>query len=176
MIDTAQAPPVLKKEPVKGPAPSSRGLHTLVHVENALYLYGGAPQSGPMLGDLWRLDLDNMQWQELQPAGPQPHVRCSAAAAAVADGRILFFGGAFYGSSGGLEMLQDVFLYDSASNTWMTPDEQALESAEGGSGGKAPAGRNAAVMVPLGKQLLLYGGWQAFNETYNDSYIVSVEV
>lgn len=173
VLDTSALPTSLSKVPVKGPAPSSRGLHSVVHVNNALYLFGGAPQNGPMLGDLWKLDLHSLQWQQLNPAGPSPHVRCSTAAG-VHGSSIFYFGGAFYGASGGLEMLQDAFLYDTASNTWLIPDVQPLQSAAGHGATALPSGRNAAVMVPLGDQLLLHGGWRAFVESYNDTYLVTV--
>lgn len=176
VIDTASNPPTLSKVPVKGPAPSSRGLQSVMHVNNALYLFGGAPQSGPMLDDLWKLDLQSMQWQRLKPGGPQPHVRCSTAAGVVGS-NIVYFGGAFYGPSGGLEMLQDVFVYDTVNDTWGVPDVQPLVLDDGSSSDSAtlPPGRNAAVMVALGRQLLLHGGWRAFVETYNDSYLVNVD-
>jgi hypothetical protein len=44
-----------------------------------------------------------------------------------------------------------------------------------------PPARNAAVMVPLpqrgggGPQLLLHGGWRAFVETYDDTYMVQLQ-
>eukprot|EP00878_Enallax_costatus_P003843 GHUV01004059.1.p1 GENE.GHUV01004059.1~~GHUV01004059.1.p1 ORF type:complete len:362 (+),score=97.55 GHUV01004059.1:149-1234(+) len=175
VIDTAANSPTLNKVPVKGPAPSSRGLHSVVHIHNALYLFGGAPQSGPMLGDLWKLDLQSMQWQQLQPGGPSPHVRCSTAAGVVGS-NVFYFGGAFYGSSGGLEMLQDAFVYDTVNNTWVVPNVHPIVLADGSTtSATLPAGRNAAVMVPLGQQLLLHAGWRAFVETYNDSYLVTVD-
>lgn len=175
VLDTAAKPASLSKVPVKGPAPSSRGLHSMVHVNNALYLFGGAPQNGSMLGDLWKLDLDSMQWQQLNPAGPSPHVRCSTAAGVVGNS-IFYFGGAFYGASGGLEMLQDAFLYDTVSNSWVVPDVKPLKSASAEQAARSlPVGRNAAVMVALGLQLLLHAGWRAFVETYNDTYLVTVE-
>jgi hypothetical protein len=167
VLHTDSSPPKLEKVPVKGPAPSSRGLHSVVKVGNALYLYGGAPQKGPMLDDLWKLDLGSLQWQQLQPSGQTPHARCSPAAAA-AGKYILYFGGAFYGPSGGLEMLGDVVLYDTEANSWVVPELAA--------GADVPAPRNAAVMVPLaGGQLLLPGGWRAFVETYNDSYLIGLK-
>lgn len=172
-LHTDSSPPRLEKVPVNGPGPASRGLHSVVKLGRALYLYGGAPQKGPMMDDLWKLELDSMQWQQLQPAGVTPHARCSPAAAAVGK-YILYFGGAFYGASGGLEMLGDVHLYDTESNSWVKDVQLAA-------GATAPAARNAAVMVPLPSrgygrpQLLLSGGWRAFVETYNDSYLVEVE-
>lgn len=176
-LHTDSSPPRIEKVSVKGPAPSSRGLHTVLKAGNALYLYGGAPQKGPMLDDLWRLDLTTMQWTQLQPKGQTPHARCSPAAAVV--GRYLvYFGGAFYGASGGLEMLQDVQLYDIEANSWVVPE---VAAADGSSNAELPAARNAAVMVPLseqgsggGPQLLLAGGWRAFVQTFNDTFLVQL--
>lgn len=170
-LHTDSSPPRLEKLPVKGPGPSSRGLHSVVKVGNAMYLYGGAPQKGAMLDDLWKLDLSSMQWQQLQPSGQKPHARCSPAAGAVGK-YILYSGGAFYGASGGLEMLGDVQLYDTEANSWI--------AAELAAGPDLPAARNAAVMVPLPDkgeqgQLLLAGGWRAFVETFNDTFVVNVQ-
>jgi N-acetylneuraminic acid mutarotase len=124
-----------------------------------------------MLDDLYRLDLSTMAWERLTPGGTTPHARCSSAFAAVPGARILYFGGAFYGASGGLEMLGDAHVYDTQANAWLVP---AVE-------GNLPAARNAGVMVPLpqrqagdGAKLLLSGGWKAFVETFNDSFLVQL--
>lgn len=109
--------------------------------------------------------------------------------AAVGD-KVLVFGGAFYGASGGLEMLQDAYVLDTATGSWVVPETLPLQSSSSttSSGAAAggpvglPSGRNAAVMVPLGvgegaavqPQLLLQGGWKAFVETYNDTYLVAL--
>jgi hypothetical protein len=75
-----------------------RGLHSVTAVGSELYLFGGAPQRGPMLGDLWRLDTATrpLRWQRLAPAGPAPAPRCSHAAAALGH-LIVILGGAYYG-------------------------------------------------------------------------------
>ena len=49
VLHTATSSPVLEKVPVAGPGPSSRGLHSMVALGTSLYLYGGAPQQGPMV-------------------------------------------------------------------------------------------------------------------------------
>ncbi len=46
-----------------------------VDAAHALYVYGGAPQSGPMHGDLWTLSTGTWTWQELKPQGRVPEVR-----------------------------------------------------------------------------------------------------
>ena len=122
------------------------------------------------MGDLWCLDLDTLKWKELHPE-TTPHVRCSIAAGAVDNDHILCFGGAFYGSSGGLEMLGDVLLFDASKGQWVTPSVE----------GMLPSARNAAAAVVLegssgqGKEeLLVYGGWRAFQESYNDTHIFKI--
>ena len=64
-------------------------------------LFGGAPKSGPMLGDLWALrglqgpDQASLRWEEVDPEGQAPHVRCSQGAATVGSDTF-FFGGSYY--------------------------------------------------------------------------------
>lgn len=76
-------------------SPASRGLHSLTAAaaaprpplpqqqatavgdiggEPAMYLYGGAPQSGLMYDDLWILNLESITWRQLTPEGPSPQV------------------------------------------------------------------------------------------------------
>lgn len=76
-----------------------RGLQSLTAVDDVLYLYGGAPQKGPMLADLWALDTKTRQWKQLHPKpaanGWKPHARCSHGAAAM-NGRLFFLAGSYY--------------------------------------------------------------------------------
>lgn len=77
-----------------------RGLHSLTAVATGrMFLFGGAPKEGPMLGDLWSLSMpdgnSSAAWAELDPDGKAPHVRCSQAAAAVGND-IFYVGGSYY--------------------------------------------------------------------------------
>lgn len=46
------------------------GLHSVTATDSGrLVLFAGAPKSGPMLGDLWSLDLASSAWEELDPDG-----------------------------------------------------------------------------------------------------------
>lgn len=121
LLDTATEPATLQRLPVQpdtstsGTAadggrdlpgcPPSRGLHSCTAVGDTLYIFGGAPQKGPMLDDLWALDLGpllqrmrqgggggvqgaecgRLQWRRLQPPGEAPEARASHAAVAVGD-------------------------------------------------------------------------------------------
>ena len=50
--------------------PRCRGLHSLTKTAaGRLVLFAGAPNSGPMLGDLWALDPASGAWAELDPDG-----------------------------------------------------------------------------------------------------------
>ena len=66
-------------------------------VDGTAYVFGGASKEGKMMGDCWKLDLTKSKkaWEELEPSGRSPHVRCSHAAAAVGD-KLVFFGGSYY--------------------------------------------------------------------------------
>jgi hypothetical protein len=52
-LDVSTSPPTLARRPTvadaKAGAPSARGLHSVTRVGDALYLFGGAPQSGAMV-------------------------------------------------------------------------------------------------------------------------------
>lgn len=172
VLHTTMSPCVLQRVPTRGSTkPSSRGLHTVTAVGEKLYLFGGAPKSGAMLGDLWCLDLPSMTWVQLHPSGPAPQPRCAHVAAA-AGTKIIFFGGARYKDAGpGLEVLGDWFCYDTLADSWELPqvDSQATSSK--------PCPRNASALVPCHdtNTLLLFGGWKAFVESYHDSYLVTVK-
>lgn len=40
--------------------------------------------------------------------------------------------------------------------------------------GAGPSPRNAATLTAVGSQLMLYGGWNPFVQSYNDTYIMDV--
>jgi hypothetical protein len=154
-----------------------------------LLVFGGAPQKGPMFGDLWALDGDflgdgPLQWTRLWAGGgaeegegqgteAAPHVRCSHVAADV-DGGLLVLGGSYYTPQGSLCPLDDAWWFDASAGggTWR-------RVALGGGDARPPAARNAAVLAPLPsadptrrRRFLYHGGWRPFVETYDDSWIL----
>jgi hypothetical protein len=54
-------------------------------------------------------------------------------------------------------MLGDVVVYETATNTWEWPRI-----------GAGPPARNAHVMAAVGSELVVVGGWKAFEKTYSD--------
>ncbi|KAK9822770.1 hypothetical protein WJX74_006897 [Apatococcus lobatus] len=174
VLDVAEpAKPLLATTPVKpdpqSGSPSSRGLHSLTAVGGVLYLYGGAPQKGPMVGDLWALNTSSMQWNLLHPEpaanGWTPHPRCSHGAAAL-DGRIYFLAGSYYKDDGsGLQPTSELFAYNVSSNQW------ELFQANDSASNQPFKARNAHIFSTCGSDLLAHGGWDPFKRTYNDTFV-----
>ncbi len=124
-----------------------------------------------------------LTWKHLHPEGPTPHARCSHVAGALAGAApsLLVLGGSYYADGGGLVPLGDAAVLElggadgtgaaAAGARWVAPVVE----------GSAPRPRNAATLVPLPPagaergRFLYHGGWKAFKETYNDTYIVVVE-
>lgn len=151
--------------------PPSRGLQSLTLVGGRrLLVFGGAPQKGGMLGDLWALDGDfsaagvgdeggssssgsspPLQWTRLwagasdEQGGDGPHVRCSHVAADVRGG-LFVLGGSYYTEQGSLCPLDDAWWFDvEGGKGW----QRVALASGGGDSGSPPAARNAAVLAPL---------------------------
>ena len=72
---------------------------------------------------------------------------------------------AVYREGGGLQPLGDTFVLDTASGRWCWPEH---------SGGNFPQPRNAATMDFANGRLVMYGGWEAFVATYNDTWLLRI--
>lgn len=154
----------VSKMAIAGPSgsPALRGLHSMTAVDGNLYIYAGAPKEGGMLGDIWEVDLANQTWKELDPDGQVPHVRCSHAAAATGK-NIICFGGSYYKDTGGLQPLNDLFMYDPRAGLWKWPAKEV----------SSPRPRNAHSLTPLQNgRLLMHGGWDPFKLSYNDTFLL----
>lgn len=80
-------------EEARPPAPA-RQLYALATLADQAYVFGGADIDKAFLGDLWRLDVPSLGWNELTPAGDGPSARSGATMLADGKrGRILLFGG-----------------------------------------------------------------------------------
>lgn len=167
-LGTASQPVTLRTLPVLPDAahgtPPSRGLHSMTAIQGKLYIFGGAPQRGPMLDDLWVLDTGTLplRWRRIEAQAPWPQARCSQAAAAVGS-KIVMIGGSYYREEGGLQPLDDAWVFDTEEERW---EEPVIT-------GCRPSARNAAVLVAGSEGTLVYhGGWRAFQETYNDTFVM----
>ena len=66
---------------------------------------------------------------------------------------------------GGLQPLNDFFVLDTKQLQWQYP----RVGQEAG-----PSPRNAATLSAVGEKLVLYGGWNPFVKTHNDTFVMDV--
>lgn len=118
---------------IAGPAPSPRARHTIVQdpARGQAVLFGGrfretADTMGPYTsyGDVWTFDFAARTWSQVAATGTGPSPR-SNAAAVVADGELIVFGGNT--SSSGLTFLpqNDLFALDLESGAWRQIEAQS---------------------------------------------------
>jgi len=93
-------------------SPAARHGHTMVTVEDEIYLFGGRSASGVALGDLWTWDRDQETWVELHPSGPGPVPRHHHGAAALGSRMFVGFGDSATGAMG------DLWAYVPDGNFW----------------------------------------------------------
>lgn len=116
-----------RKIPAQGSAPEARLFHAAaVDSEGKrLFVYGGGDAgawTGPFLGDLWVMDLENGTWQELHAGGegaPGHRIWGTITYDALQD-RVLLFGGHDDGSVGNNN---DTWQFQIATNQWSTITE-----------------------------------------------------
>ena len=68
-------------------------------------------------------------------------------------------------NEGGLQPLNDFIVLDTKEMQWRYP--KLADSS-------SPLPRNAATLTRVGDKLVLYGGWNPFVETYNDTHVMDV--
>ena len=68
-------------------------------------------------------------------------------------------------NEGGLQPLKDFIVLDTQHMQWRYPKMKD---------GSGPLPRNAASLTRVGDRLVLYGGWNPFVETYNDTHVMDV--
>lgn len=125
--------------------PGRRCLHSAAYDAGAgrMLIYGG--QRSGALGDLWSLDLQRLQWTELEPATRPPDRFFTALAHDPANGQLLIFGG-----DTGTEKLGDLWAYSLEAGTWQPVD--VLGS------GPAPRDGAVAIHIPTAGRVLIFGG------------------
>ncbi|PON56333.1 BTB-kelch protein [Parasponia andersonii] len=123
-------------------APSPRAFHIAVAIDCHMFIFGGRLGSN-RLGDIWVLDTDVWQWSELTSFGDLPSPRDFAAASAIANRKIVMYGG-----WDGKKWLSDVFVLDTISLEWT---ELPVT-------GSLPPPRCGHTATMVEKRLLVYGG------------------
>ena len=183
---TRTSSPTLRKQPTKGTAPSPRGLHAACAIGNHVVVLCGAAQDGNMSNDVFALNLDQWEWKPVQITNEKsstqaPSPRASPCACAVDASSLIVFGGAERTKEGGLQGCNDLWLLQFSSADFTTATWKRLETTS------RPPPRNAATLSPLAdpppgitsmskssKYFLLAGGWEPFQTTHNDNFILQL--
>jgi hypothetical protein len=149
-----------------GPPPDGRTGASAVYdaVNDRMVIFGGNTGSGSQ-NDVWALSFAGTPaWTQLSPTGTPPPLRSDQAAALDAGtNRLIVFGGA-----NGPELFNDVYaLTLTGSPVWT----KLLPT------GTPPAARQAAAMVSVGTQMVVFGGDATGTGTglVNDAWLLSLD-
>ncbi|KAL3133889.1 hypothetical protein ABBQ32_008347 [Trebouxia sp. C0010 RCD-2024] len=126
-----------------GTLPPQRGGHSGTLVGNKVYLFGGEDAARRPQGDLFVLDLADMQWQSPQVTGTPPPARSAHAAAAYQSRYLLVFGGGSIANC-----FNDLYVLDTETMHWSCPATQ----------GEPPAPRAGHAGDVVGDTWFLAGG------------------
>ena len=131
-------------------------------VRNRMLVFGGS--DGSYLGDLWAMDLNTNNWEEIVPSGtpPAPRSHASMVFDSANDRAILFAGGT---SQGYMNDVWELAFDPVPAWTQLAPSgtPPALRSATG------------AIYDPIRQRLLIFGGvGQATPTRYNDVWSLSL--
>lgn len=131
---------------IHGPRPRARFGHTMVSVENSVFVFGGATQLG-LAKDLWTLHTVSMEWTlldtELSSSDPRPNARERHCMAAVGPNLYMF------GGSVGIVPTAEMWSYDTVVKVWTQVQV---------TNGTTPDAREGCTLATIGDKLLLFGG------------------
>lgn len=141
-----------------GYVPDARFGHSMVELNDKIYVFGGQIGVGRSIGrqrsllnDLSIFDPEKNDWAAQQPANDPPPTRVGHGAVAY-NGQMYVFCG-----KGDAGDLSDVWVYDPASKSW----ERKV------SGSPAPARVDHSVVV-VGGKILVFGGRSSSGQIYED--------
>jgi len=137
------------QEPVLSGSPEARYGHTMVTINNQVYLYGGEGSSsgsessfrGLYFGDSWRFMGEQAKWEKLQASNPPPARKFHSSV--VVNGKMYVL----FGEDPQGQPLGDVWEYDPGGNTWTRKETSA--PAE-------PRSQHSSVVID--GRIYIYGG------------------
>lgn len=135
-----------------GTIPTARSGHTLVEINNKIYLYGGESAdtstlvtgNSMLLNDISIFDPELTVWTPVEPVNNPPPARKNHSAVALGEKMYILFGEGTQGS-----LLQDIWVYDPLSKEWQ---EQVVNSVS------KPDARTGHSTVVMYGQIFSYGG------------------
>ncbi|MCI0706467.1 MAG: T9SS type A sorting domain-containing protein [Ignavibacteriae bacterium] len=142
--------------------PAKRCLHTSCFAEDrrALYLYAGQTDGIPYLDDLWSLNVDAFEWEQLVASGAPP-ARNFTSIVYDGDQYLYVFGGQT--ASGATN---DLWQFSLVAESW-----DAVQPVD-----SVPSARrgHSAIYVPSRNSMLVFGGVGQNNVRLNDTWEISL--
>lgn len=125
-------------------APQPRSAHTAVVYKNEMYIFGGW-NGYESLNDFYSLNLDTLQWRQINSADAPSKRRMHSAV--VHKDKMYIFGG--YDESRLAQTFNELYCFDFQTETWkIVPCK-----------GKIPIGRSRAGAAIVGNNMYIVGGW-----------------
>lgn len=161
MLDTHTM--IWSRPKTTGTAPTARSGHTLTAIGKKLYLFGGGvwnERDGWVhkFNDLYILDTETFHWSKAETQGA---IDSSTFPISFAIGRFLFvFGG---GSKPSHVVTNDLYILDTATLTWNSPDCQ----------GAKPQPRDMGTASAVGDNVYFLGGYAGGAVEFFDRMVVS---
>lgn len=125
-------------------APQARSAHSAVVYQNEMYIFGGW-NGHESLNDFHSLNLDTMQWRQIQSEGSPSKRRMHSAV--VYKDKMYIFGG--YDESRPAHSYNELCCFDFQTETWKIVPCQ----------GRIPKGRSRAGATIVGNNMYIIGGW-----------------
>lgn len=143
----------------QGGIPAARAEHAVASDDEHMYLFGGVTEMG-LMQDFFTFDPKELRWTSLSRRNNAWPVRRAGHNMEAASGKLYLFGGRATLSNGMTKSLNDMWVYDIATQTW-------TESVA--RGGSTPAGRQHAASTIFNNELWIFGGLDSSSQlTYND--------
>ncbi|KAJ9471721.1 Protein arginine N-methyltransferase 7 [Diplonema papillatum] len=151
--------------------PRARNGHQGVATASALFIHGGEYTSKDgidisHLGDLWRLDLEHLRWNEMVTVAA-PSARSGHRMAAVDDKSFVIFGGYYDTGRGKARKFNDLFHF--------TVDGETLQSKQVKANGDKPSPRSGCCLAATNNMACVYGGVNAAEKALQDMWILPLQ-
>ena len=133
---------------ITGTLPSARNEHTMVVLNNKIYIFGGF--GGTHLNNFYKIDIEQSTSTELNISGTLPTARKEHTMVVTMDNKIYIFGGYGRNSNGVFSYLNDSYKIEIDSDT-VTSTELTIS-------GTLPPKRSEHTMVVLDNKIYIFGG------------------
>ena len=108
--------------------PYARKNHLSYLLENEIYIFGGVTYTNIYLNDIWKFNIDKLEWIEIIPSGNIPEAR-----ELMSSFSFLGLGFLMFGGRNDANVFSDLLFYSTLLNSWVnyTPSSLSSESRYG---------------------------------------------